>query len=150
MTLLPEGRSFYGFAPMQYHPIANLAVYFVSLVRCSTFYVEDSPQQRPTQSFKEPQSVTPVAWVSFQTLPDSYAGSMTVSTGNRYSPFVSKSPEPLLEDFGDAKFIPHINERVFFGELIKKRRTLLEISNRISKHSRVNNYSSSYSQLHQG
>ena len=43
------------------HPRANFTVSVVSLLRCSNFYVEDFPQQPTSQSFKEPQSPSPVA-----------------------------------------------------------------------------------------
>jgi hypothetical protein len=70
-TPLPKGSGFYGFSPMQYSPIASISVCFVSLLRRSNFYARDFPLQRASQSFKEPQSVTPVALVSFQALADS-------------------------------------------------------------------------------
>src|SRR5438128_371897 len=61
MTPLRKRRSFYGFSPMLSHPRANFTVSVVSLLQCSNFYVEDFPQQPASQSFKEPQSPSPVA-----------------------------------------------------------------------------------------
>jgi hypothetical protein len=62
---------------MQDSPGANVSVYLGSLVRCSNFYRQDCLAQRPGQSFKEPQSLTPVALGSFQSKTDSYGSTIS-------------------------------------------------------------------------
>jgi hypothetical protein len=57
---------------MQSHPSANISICFVSLLQRSHFYAQDFLEQPASQSFKEPQSVTPVALVGFRALADSY------------------------------------------------------------------------------
>ena len=105
-TPLRKRSGFYGFAPMQYSPIANCAVYFVSLLGCSNFYEQDFLVQRPGQSFKEPQSVTPVALLRFQALADSYGtDDRRVCLKSKSIPLASRRRE-----LDQAKFILYLQD----------------------------------------
>ena len=99
---------------MLYRPRARNYRMKVSLLQRSNFYREDFPPERPSQSFKEPQRVTPVALSASRTLP--------IRNALIVQGFVAKvksMPQSLRESFGIAKFIPRLKAGDFFRGTVK-------------------------------